>query len=291
MVQVCKLVPFFYGEGVIGMVIVVSEDVLSRWNMYRFRKLILVPFCVLVTVAAAAQSITLRPVDTGNSVVTFNIGSNRGVRGVDRDFRKVRVPRAKNFPASGADRMMLKTNLVYALGLQTPNVAFEYGITPRSSVEAAIGYNRWGNLWDFSKAGSDYDPDNLYKSRLDHFFVKAEYHYWLRERFAGHYVGGGLFFSKFNAGEFRVPGLFERVFDHYGNLYGIDAVYGWRWRFSRRWAAEFSVGAGMAVSVHDKSSIAVDAESGGIVLYNPVRETKIFFGPTQIGVKIVFTIK
>jgi hypothetical protein len=279
------------------MVIVVVVDALSRENMYRivdsFRKLIFVSLCVLAPVAVAAQSVTLRPIDTGNSVVTFNIGNKNAFRD-SRGLQNSRTPRGarvKNSTFSGGDRMALKTNLVYALGFQTPNVAFEYGITPRSSVEAAVGYNQWGNLWDFSAAGPGYDPGNMYKRRLDHFFVKAEYHYWLRDRFDGHFVGGGLFYANFNTGELKIPSLFERNFDYFGNMFGIDAVYGWRWRFSQRWAAEFSVGAGMVVSMHDKSSIAMDEQEGGIVLFNPVRETKIYLGPTNIGVKIVFTIK
>jgi hypothetical protein len=250
-----------------------------------FGKLILVSVCILAGMATSlAQSVTLRPVDTGKDVVTFNPGN------ANRQPRTQRAPRESRFAASG-DRFAVKTNVVYLFGTLTPNVAFEYGLGRRTSVEAGVGYNQWHSLWDFASRGPEYDPDNLYKRRFDHLFVRAGFHYWLRDRFEGHFVGGGLFYAHYNTGEIKLPGAFDSASDYYGNAFGANALYGWRWRFHHRWAAEFSIGLGAAMLVHDKSTIGIDMISGEPILYNPIRETKVYIGPTSLGVKLVFTIK
>jgi hypothetical protein len=232
------------------------------------RQFIFASLCtILPATASLAQPVTLRPVDTGRSVVTFDLGV-----------------------AMRPDvRYAVKTNALYLLAFQTPNFAFEYGLGPRTSVEAAIGYNKWSNLWDNSTTGPDYDPNNRYKRRIDHLFIKAEYHYWLRNRFEGHFVGGGLFFANYNVGEFRFMKIFDKGFDYYGNLIGIGGTYGWLWRWHHRWAAEFTVGLGLALLIHDKSSIGMDGEE--YILFNPERLQKLYFGPTGVGIKLVFTIK
>jgi hypothetical protein len=228
-------------------------------------------------------SVTLYPRDTGRSVALDPRGSG------NRDRTSVSLPRRTI--AGDGERFAVKTNLPYLLGAQTPNVAFEWAFGPRSSVEAAVGLNKWGNLWDFADTGPENDPSNFYKRRLDHFFIRADYHWWLRESFRGHYLGGGLFYSRYRVGEMAVPGMFEEGYDYWGNAYGVSLSYGWVWRFARRWAAEFSLGLGAVVMPYDKSSIQTNLEGTDFVLINPTRYTKICVGPTAIGVKLVFFIK
>jgi hypothetical protein len=252
----------------------------TRQRIDGLRELFLVSLCILAGVAASPaqnmpSSVTLRPVDTGRDVLTFNVSR----------------------PGLDLGRFAIKTNLVWAIGVQTPNIAVDYGLGGHSSVEAAVGYNGWGNLWDFSKTGPDYDPRNAYKRRLNHFFVKAEYHYWFGEPFEGHFVGGGLFYTNYNAGEVKIPSLFENGSDYYGRALGGGVSYGYLWRFAGRWAAEFSLGVGVAFMSHDKSSIrtqsgpGVEVEEGGYALVDPVSYRKTYLGPTSLGVKLVFMIE
>jgi hypothetical protein len=237
-----------------------------------FRGLMIALGCTLAgVISASAQNqpsfVSLRPVDTGRSV-TFDLGR----------------------PWLDIGPLVVKTNLIWALGLQTPNLALEYPLDERGSVEAAAGYNPWGNLWDFSKTGPDYDPANLYKRQLDHFFVKAEYHYWFDRPFEGYFVGAGLFYTKYSVGKVTFPGLFAKDSFYYGNAFGGALTGGWWWRLNSRWAAEFSLGIGMAALAHDISPIQIDSENNGSVLMNPVRQRKTYFGLTSAGVKIAFTI-
>jgi hypothetical protein len=269
------------------MVIVVLPLQLPHVCMHHkidaFKELVLATICILTgTVASQAQNttsgVTLHPVDTGRNVVTFDLSATR-------------------HNAVPAVRYAIKTNLLYAIGFQSPNVAFEYFVGGHSSVEAAVGYNNWGNLWDFSKKGPDYDPANYYKRRFDHIFVRADYHYWLRDLFDGHYLGAGLFYSKYNTGEVNIPTVFEKGFDYYGHVFGGGISYGYLWSFSKRWAAEFSLGVGVAFMSYDKSMIrdkvitGSETEPGGYELVNPVSYQKIYLGPTSVGIKLVFMIE
>ncbi len=220
------------------------------------------------------EPVTLRPVDTGRSAVTFTIG------GGDDD---------KSF---GDTRFAIKTNLLYAGATLTPNLGFEAGLGQRTSIEVSAGYNNWHNLWDNGGEGSgpDYDLNNNYKRKLDHIFGKAEFRYWLKERFNSHFVGVNAFYADYNVGELGVPLLFEgKQIDYDGNAFGGGVTYGYLWRWSKSWAMEFSLGAGIAVMEYDKSFIEAESDNFNLIDTTPYRKT--YFGPTSVGIKLVFTIK
>lgn len=269
-----------------------------RGIMYRridgFRKPVLLSVCILAgTLVSPAQNGFQSGRATAAAKAALDSGADRGTG----QFRHSAAGRhraqcghlLRRRPRRNAGRFAIKTNLAYALGLQTPNLAFEYAPGRRSSIEAAVGYNDRGNLWDYSKTGPDYDPANSYKRRLDHIFVKAEYRHRFRGRFDGHFVGAGLHYAKYRTGEVTVSRLFEPGYDYYGNMFGGALSYGYLWRWSRRWGAEFTLSAGVAVLTHNKGSIV--AEGGSYIVVDPVGERKTYFGPTGVGVKLVFIIE
>lgn len=242
------------------------------------KRLILLCFCILAGAAGAAAQqyqqlpqarrgpVTLQPFDTGRSVVTFNLGGgdNGGVPG----------------------RFAVKTNLLYAGATLSPNLSFEFGVGPRTSVEATAGYNGWHNLWD----SAPFEPavDN-YRRRLDHLFAKAEFRYWLRERFNGHFFGAGALFADYSVGQLDVPLLFEKEYEYDGNAYGAAITYGYLWKLNRRWAVEFSVSGGVVMMQYDKSRIEQHTDSYTLNLIDKYRKT--YLGPTAAGIKLVFTIQ
>ena len=210
------------------------------------------------------QAVTLRPVDTGRSVVTFNLGGT-------------------------LDRFAIKTNLLYAGATLTPNLGFEIGLGGRTSIELSGGYNNWHNLWDNAATGPDFDLNNNYKRRLDHIFGKIDFRYWFGERFDGHFLGAGVFYTDYNVGDMKVPLLFEREYDYNGNGFGGVISYGYLWRWSSHWAMEFSIGAGIAALEYDKSLIETDGDKYQLV--QTLRYRKTYAGPISAGIKLVFTIK
>ncbi len=254
-----------------------------------FRVAILVSLCLLACSATLraqyvgyGTSVTLRPVDTGRKVGTYD--NSRDSRYAPRTPRAPRISPA----IRGGDRFAIKTDLIYALVLQAPNLAFEYAISPRGSIEAVIGYNGWNNWWDYTRTGPAYDPNNHYKRRLDHLFVKADYRYWLSSAFDGHFVSGGLFFARYRAGDFNFLRILDKGYDHFGHLFGVGFSYGYLWRWADRWGAEFSLGLGVASLRHDKGIIM--SSTDGFTVANPVREKKMYVGPTGAAVKLVFFI-
>ncbi len=157
------------------------------------------------------------------------------------------------------------------------------------------GYNGWGNLWDHSgggpdyTGGPDYDLNNSYKRRLDHVFGKAEFRYWLGDRLDGHFFGLGAIFADYHVGDLKIPLLFEKEYDYDGVAFGGALSWGYTWRFHRRWALEFSLGAGVAMLEYNKSLIEADSE--GVNLIDLARFRKTYFGPTNAAVKLVFVIR
>jgi hypothetical protein len=233
------------------------------------RKLVFLSVCLMGgAVVGFAQSVTLRPVDTGRSVVTFDLGGRT---------------------SEDHGRVAIKTNLLYAGATLTPNLALEFATGGRTSIELAAGYNNWGYLWDEAATGPEWDIVNNYKTKLNHIYGRAALRYWFRDRFAGHFAGAGLFYGDYNVGDLDVPLLFEREFDYDGNAFGASISYGYLWRWSRRWAMEFNLGAGVAIMKYRKSFIEGNTES--YELKNEIDFRKTYLGPTEAGIKLVFTIK
>jgi hypothetical protein len=212
------------------------------------------------------RTVSLRPVDTGISAVTFTLGDQS--------------PRF--------DRYVIKTNALYALGTMTPNLGVEVGLGRRTSIGAAVGYNGWGNLWDYSVEGPDYDPENLYKRRFDHVLAEVEFRYWFDRRFSGHFVGVNALWADYRIGETGLNPLFEKMYEHDGYAFGGGVTYGYLWEWSRRWGVEFTLGVGVAVLEHDKRAITVMDE--GPVLADAVRYRKTYVGPTGVGITILFKL-
>jgi len=220
------------------------------------------------------RPVTLRPVDTGRKMVTFDLGGKR---------RK---------SADGA-RFQLKTNLLYIGATLTPNLTFEHGLGERTSIEAAVGYNGRGNLWDNADTetveGGEVQIANSYKRKIDHTSINARFKFWPRERFSGHFFGAGALFAKYSVGQLRLPLLFDADYQYDGSALGVDLTYGYLWRWSARWGMEFSVSGGFVNLRYNKSGINRHTDSYELI--DRLRFNKTYVGPTAAGIKLVFTIK
>jgi hypothetical protein len=233
------------------------------------RKLLLMSICIMGGGAAAlAQTVTLKPVDTGRSVVTFDLGAN-----------------------SAPGRYALKTNLLYAGAALTPNLGFEFGSGGRMSLELSVGYKPRGAgyLWDKAATGPEWDIVNNYKTRLDHIFGRVELRRWFNEPFRGHFLGVNVFYGDYTVGDLAVPLLFERQFHYRGNVSGGAVSWGYLWRWSDHVGMEFTLSGGVALMNYDKSFIEGSTESWELVGAIDFRKT--YIGPTAAGLKLVFMLK
>jgi hypothetical protein len=170
----------------------------------------------------------------------------------------------------------VRTNLVYDIAAQTPNLGLEMGIGPRGSLLLAAGYNPW------NANGSSND-----NTTLNHWLASLEYRYWLCERFNGHFFGLHVFGGQYNVAGYTVPllniGDETRRYEGYG--YGAGISYGYHWMLTKAFSVEFNVGVGVAQTQYDN----YERTNCGSCLEEKSKKT--FLLPTKLGVSLVYVIK
>ena len=179
-----------------------------------------------------------------------------------------------DYLAPGLSQWAVKTNLLYAAGTLTPNLAFEVGVGRRSTIELSGSWNQWHRK---GTAESN--------KKFNHYIVRPEYRYWFCERFTGHFIGGHLFGGQFNISQYEIPLFgFKKEHRNRGYMYGGGITYGYHLPLARRWSAEFHIGVGVAQLEYEQYDCAVCVRE-----YE--RKSKTYFGPTRAGINLVFMIK
>ncbi len=186
-----------------------------------------------------------------------------------------RLPAAGYTANQGALPVLaVKTNLLYGLGLLTPNLSLEVGLGKKTSLEVGGSYS-WKGL-----NGRTFD-DN---AKRVHMIIKPEFRYWLCERFDGHFFGVHALYTRYNIGSYRVPLLFDRQYRYDGYGVGGGITYGYNWAFAKRWGLEFAIGAGVVQMKYDRYDCEACSRNG-----EPLKKT--YFGPTNAAVTLSFLIK
>ncbi|MDL2319655.1 DUF3575 domain-containing protein [Alistipes sp. OttesenSCG-928-B03] len=165
---------------------------------------------------------------------------------------------------------MLKSNMLWDL-TTTLNIGAEFYLTPKWTLDIPINYNGW-------KFGDD--------TRLRHWAVQPEARYWFCESFNGWFVGAHAHYAKFNIG-----GMPDFIFSenmqknrYQGDLYGAGISGGYAWILKNRWSMEVNAGVGYARINTTKYPCAVCG--------TPVtKSAKNYFGPTRIGLTLIYVIK
>lgn len=169
--------------------------------------------------------------------------------------------------------LSVKTNLLYGATTLALNAGVEIGVGKRTSVDLFFSQNPW-NL----KGSAENNK------KLVHWILKPEFRYWMCERSNGHFVGAHAFYWRYNIGGYDVPLLFDKDYRNDGNAWGAGVSYGYHWPWSKRWGMEFNIGGGVAFMKYSKFSCPKCGEKEGDY-------KKTYFGPTSVGVKLVFVIK
>ncbi|MDR2919850.1 MAG: DUF3575 domain-containing protein [Tannerella sp.] len=165
----------------------------------------------------------------------------------------------------------VKTNLLYGGVALAPNLAVEFGTSTKTSLVLFGAYNPW-------------DGDSETNKKMKHFIVKAEMRYWLCERFNGHFFGVHPFYTEYNVGGHKIPMLFKKEYRYEGFAAGAGLSYGYHWILNHRWSLEATLGAGYAYFEYAKFPCEKCAEKMG-------NFSKHYFGPTQLGVSLIYIIK
>lgn len=167
---------------------------------------------------------------------------------------------------SHAQKWAVKSNLLYD-ATATINLGVEAALGHRVTLDVSGNYNPW-------KFGD---------ARWKHWLVQPEVRYWLCESFNGHFFGLHAHYAEYNAGGID----FSTAFRHnryQGHLYGAGIV--------------------LRVSVADRETL--ESRSHGRRRVCPAMGPEIsdrrmrrgdphpsrnYFGPTKIGLTLIFIIK
>lgn len=176
-------------------------------------------------------------------------------------------------------KLGVKTNLLYD-ATSTMNLGIEFSLAPKWTLDVSGNYNPW----TFS--------DN---KKTKHLLIQPEVRYWLCEKFNGHFFGLHAHLAEFNWGgmlpfgfkdgtmfgirnETIINGRFE------GWLAGAGISYGYHWILGNHWGLETTLGVGYAYLNYDKYPCGKCGSLMGT-------EQKNYFGPTKLGITLIYMIK
>lgn len=174
-----------------------------------------------------------------------------------------------NLPVVG-----IKSNLLY-WGATTPNLGFEFGLGPKTTLNITGGYNPWR----FGKKENN--------KKLKHWLASAEVRMWTSEKFEGHFFGVHGFYGRYNSGGVKLPmGLISGLKDNRYQGYGIGAgfSYGYQWYLGPHWNLEANIGVGYAYLNYKRSECY---KCGGFI----EKTHKNYIGPTKLGLSFIYLIK
>lgn len=160
----------------------------------------------------------------------------------------------------------LKTNALY-WATTTPNLSLELGLARKLTLDILGTYNPW----EFSG-----------NKKVKHWLIQPELRLWTCERFNGHFFGLHGHYADFNMGGVKLLGLEHKRYQ--GHLYGGGISYGYQWIISNHFSIEANIGVGYARIKYDKypcGDCGTKLKEG----------TKNYWGPTKVGVSLIYVIK
>lgn len=170
-----------------------------------------------------------------------------------------------------SQQIALKSNFIYAAST-TPNLALEYGLSKKSTVELGYGLN----LFTYAN-----------NAKFKHWLLQPEYRWWFCESFNGHFVGAHLHVAQYNVCNINFPVGRAAIFNdgrHQGYLYGGGLTYGHHWILGPKWSIEGVIGAGYARIHYEKFPCATCSPIVDQGVYN-------YWGLTKLGLSLIYFIK
>ncbi|WP_075557711.1 DUF3575 domain-containing protein [Parabacteroides timonensis] len=166
-----------------------------------------------------------------------------------------------------AQKIALKNNLLMD-AMASPNLGVEFKVGERTTIDIPASLN----LWSFSDT-----------KKFKHVAVQPEVRWWLCQPLTGHFWGAHAHYASYNVGGI---GPFSTIKEnrYEGWLVGAGISYGYNWILAPRWSIEATVGVGYAYLSYDKFPCGKcqPLEHSG---------TKHYFGPTKLGLTLIFLIK
>ncbi len=175
-----------------------------------------------------------------------------------------------------AQKVGLKTNLLYWAAGGNINLAAEIKLAPKMTLDI-VGT---GNPWVYG------DKDE--NKKLWHWTVQPEVRFWQCEAFNKGFFGIHATTGSFDAGGIDLPlGIFPGLKDHRyeGWMAGAGVSYGWQWYLGPHWNLEATFGFGYLYIKYNEFECV---KCGDLLAENVVKH---YFGPTKIGVSFSYLFK
>lgn len=162
----------------------------------------------------------------------------------------------------------VRTNLLYDAFL-TPTLGAEWRVNRNIGIKVDGSYAFWGN-----------EHSKVQKIWL----VSPEVRWYLldKKRF---YVGLGGNVGKYNIYKGMLGGLFSGDTGYQGKLYGGGLTVGYQLYLSRSFSLDFNLGLGYTRLEYDSFTISNQTR-----IFKDRDKTRDFWGPTQAGISLVWTI-
>ncbi|MDR2936952.1 MAG: DUF3575 domain-containing protein [Rikenellaceae bacterium] len=179
------------------------------------------------------------------------------------------VERIVEVPSGGRFRLDIRTNLLYDAFL-LPTLGLEWRTdNDRFGIKLDGGYSFWGS-----------EHGRVQKI----WFANPELRWYLgaEKRF---YLGAGGTFSEYNVHKYLIGGSLSDDIGYQGHLWNAGVTAGYRLPLARRLSLDFNLGLGYT-SLEYETFRMIDRTR----YYGEKNLTKDFWGPTQLGVNLVWTI-
>lgn len=181
-------------------------------------------------------------------------------------------------PAPAAEQPAAAPASTYRFAVRT-NVLYDALLLPTVGVEWRVNRD-WGVKLDGSLSWWDGSAGKVQKIWLLNPEVR-----WYLLRDKRFYVGVSGSYGRYNLYKYALGGLFSNDTGYQGSLWSAGAVVGYQLRLSRRFSVDFNLGLGYTRSEYDSFGI-----TDGVRIYKERDRTKNFWGPTQAGISLVWTI-
>ncbi len=232
----------------------------------------LLSIMIAATASVQAQQPTLGTPNTAAGSTVERRADNSMVFTLGRERVRERFPLSSS--AGNSDRYIpraaIKTNLLY-LATTTPNVAVEFGLAPKWTLDLAAGLNPWDL--------------NDRKGGIRHGLVQPELRYWFCERFEQHFIGLHGIYGQYEMADIDLSPIVDITAKRYnGWAAGAGISYGYHLPAGKRWAWEFTVGVGYLHLDYDRYTCGACSQLIG-------NEKQHYFGPTKAAVSLIFMIR
>lgn len=164
--------------------------------------------------------------------------------------------------------LAVRTNLLYDAML-LPTLGVEWRINGNVGIKLDGSLSRWGSSTGKVQKMWMLNPEVRW--------------YLLRDK--RFYAGVSGNYGEYNIYKYVLGSILSKDTGYQGKLWNAGLTVGYQLPFSRHFAVDFNLGLGYTRSEHDSFTM-----TDGVRVYKERNHTKNFWGPTQAGISLVWTI-